>query len=88
MDFELNFPEVLVEAIVMQAVKDYKEAVRNMTYISDRPKYPAAHWQEQKQDAIDFLNSEWFGVICALDPQAILWKLEKYERDFNKRVKH
>lgn len=73
--------EALAAAIVMQAVEDYKTARRilagkgpKVTYLGKRRTKSAELIIEEVEL---FLNSQWFGLLCDIDPEMILRKLRQ-----------
>lgn len=62
----------LAECIVLQAVKDYGRSYR----VFLRNPYNAAAEQMMK-DCEDFIESEWFRKLCDLDPEELLYRIEK-----------
>jgi hypothetical protein len=70
----------LAAGIVMQAVEDYREAEKKLKNVppfereGDRQAY-IFRWQKVKYEIVKFLKSEWYGVLCDIDPDRILRKL-------------
>ena len=64
--------EDLANAIVLQAVKDWRKAVKTL---KKRPRYEAA--KQMKEDCERFFRSEWFEELTSVDGNVILRKLEK-----------
>lgn len=63
--------ENLANAIILQAVKDYREALKRNSRHSDRDVY------RQDKEAIErFFRSSWFGVLTRLDPELLIKKLK------------
>ena len=73
--------EALAAAIVKQAVDDYRYAdeylkgqhVTKSESWKNRYAHSAAH---TKDEVVKFFRSQWFGVICDIDPDRIIKKLE------------
>lgn len=66
--------EALANAIVTQAVKDYRMAQRKLKV---RPSSLMARDIVREVEA--FFHSAWFGTLTAIDPNYILYKLRKEE---------
>jgi len=66
--------EDLANAIVMQAVKDWRKAVRTL---KKRPRYEAA--KQMRDDCEQFFQSDWFETLTSVDGSIILRKLRKEE---------
>ncbi len=64
--------EKLANAVVLQAVRDYRDAVKKL---SRGKKNEAA--ESTKQECERFFKSQHFNVFTALDGRAILSQLEK-----------
>ena len=60
--------EDLAEAIILQAVKDYRISLR-------RPY--SKEWQKVRKSCECFFRSAWFGVLTDVDPELILAGLKK-----------
>ena len=56
--------EGLAQAIILQAVKDYKKALRG----------DAREWCREIEQ---FFHSDWFSVLTKVDPDAILQRVRK-----------
>ena len=61
----------LANAIIIQAVKDYRIALRK---IRNNIKDILAH--RDKKNIEQFFGSEWFSMLTKLDPELLLKKLE------------
>lgn len=64
--------ENLANAIVLQAVEDYKITLKG------RSNYAAA----KRRDLEKFFRSGWFGVLTAIDPEDLirrLWRMENFK---------
>ena len=66
--------ENLANAIVLQAVKDWRSAVRTL---KKRPRYDPA--KQMKNECEEFFRSEWFTVLTNVDGRIILKKLKQEE---------
>ena len=66
--------ENLANAIVLQAVKDWRSAVRTL---KKRPRYDPA--KQMRNECEEFFRSEWFTVLTNVDGNAILRKLRQEE---------
>lgn len=70
----------LAAGIVLQAVEDYKDACEKLK-LADRIEHPDAkaryiqHYENVKDEVVKFFKSQWFGLLCDIDPQRILKKL-------------
>lgn len=70
----------LAAAIVMQAVEDYRDAEKKLKNVppfereGDRDRY-IIKYQKRKYEIVKFFRSEWYGVLCDIDPEKILRKL-------------
>lgn len=77
---EVGF-QALAAAIVMQAVDDYRYAdeylkglhVTKSESWKNRYAHSAAH---TKDEVVKFFRSQWYGVLCDIDPDRIIKKLE------------
>jgi hypothetical protein len=67
----------LAAGIVQQAIEDYREAEKrmknppNFVREGDRRAY-IYQCENEKRDIIKFFRSEWYGVLCDIDPERIL----------------
>ena len=64
--------ENLANAIVLQAVKDWRSAVRTL---KKRPRYDPA--KQMKNECEDFFLSDWFEALTSADGRMILRKLKE-----------
>lgn len=64
----------LANAIVMQAVKDWRDAVHKL---KKRPRYEPA--KEMKDECEEFFLSDWFTALTSVDGESILKKLKEEE---------
>lgn len=62
----------LANAIVLLAVKDWREAVKTL---KKRPRYAAA--KQMKEECEAFFLSDWFEMLTSVDGRTILQKLKK-----------
>ena len=75
--------ESLAESIVLQAVKDYTRSYRVVLRNPDN--YQAAAMMKECED---FIESRWFRMLCDLDPEELLYRLDKeIEADYYRRHK-
>ena len=75
--------ESLAESIVLQAVKDYTRSYR--TVLRNPDNYKAAAMMKECED---FIESRWFRMLCELDPEELLYRLDKeIEVEFRRRRK-
>lgn len=68
---EFNY-ERLADEIVIQAVKDYRSALKKLY---KHPENPTA--LERKSEVEEFFNSQWFGVLTEIDPEMLISRLRK-----------
>jgi hypothetical protein len=66
--------ENLANAIVLQAVKDWRSAVRTL---KKRPRYDPA--KQMKEECERFFRSDWFEQLTGVDGSVILRKLKQEE---------
>lgn len=66
--------ENLANAIVLQAVKDWRSAVRTL---KKRPRYDPA--KQMRDDCEQFFLSDWFEELTSVDGSIILRKLKQEE---------
>ncbi len=66
--------EDLANAIVLQAVKDWRKAVKTL---KKRPRYEAA--KQMRDDCERFFRSDWFEELTSVDGSVILRKLKQEE---------
>ncbi|HBT65809.1 MAG TPA: hypothetical protein DEB10_14215, partial [Ruminococcaceae bacterium] len=60
----------LANAIVLQAVKDYRKALRTLSL------YPNNRSAQYERRSIEqFFRSAWFGVLTSIDPDMLITKL-------------
>lgn len=64
--------ENLANAIILQAVKDYRQARHKL---KKRPKNEAA--RETITECESFFRSDWFTTLTAVDGEALLKRLQK-----------
>lgn len=64
--------ENLANAIVLQAVKDWRKAVKTL---KKRPRYQAA--KQMKDECERFFLSDWFEELTSVDGSVILRKLKQ-----------
>ena len=70
----------LAAAIVKQAVDDYRYAD---AYLNGEKDIKSVSWANRyahnaectKAEIVKFFNSQWYGILCDIDPQRILDKL-------------
>ena len=62
----------LANAIILQAVKDYRKAQRTLSL------YPYNRAAQYESRSIEqFFRSGWFGVLSKVDPEYLIKKLRK-----------
>lgn len=64
--------ENLANAIILRAVEDYREALRDLEV---NPRYPLA--LRTVSDVERFFRSGWFSVLTSLDGVVLMKKLQK-----------
>lgn len=62
----------LANAIVLQAVKDYRDALKRL---AKHPHNILA--QSAKQEVERFFRSDWFEVLTSIDPEMLIRKLNQ-----------
>lgn len=61
----------LANAIILQAVKDYRKALRTL---SMNPNNRSAQYERRHIE--QFFRSGWFGVLTSIDPKMLITKLK------------
>lgn len=64
--------EKLANEIVLQAVKDYRDANRKLA--RGRNNFAA---KQLKEDCLKFFHSKWFGILTELNPEVLIRELDK-----------
>ena len=64
--------ENLANAIILQAVKDYREVLARAASYSAKDCY-----RRSKDDLECFFRSGWFGVLTNLDPELLIGRLKQ-----------
>ena len=64
--------ENLANAIILQAVKDYREVLARAASYSAKDCY-----RRSKDDLEGFVRSGWFGVLTNLDPELLIGRLKQ-----------
>ena len=62
----------LANAIILQAVKDYRVALKKLS--RGRANKDA---EIKKQEVLNFFRSDWFGVLTEIDPEMLIRKLDE-----------
>ena len=62
----------LANAIILQAVKDYRDAIKKLS--RGRVNKDA---EIKKQEVLNFFRSDWFGVLTEIDPEMLIRKLDE-----------
>jgi hydrogenase maturation factor len=71
----------LAESVVLQAVKDYTNSYREV--LKDPGNKKAA---KMMQECEDFIESRWFRMLCNLDPEELLYKIDvELEKVYGRR---
>ena len=74
--------ESLAESIVLQAVKDYTRSYRAVLRNPENKKAAA-----MMKECEDFIESRWFRMLCDLDPEELLFRLDlDIETEFYRRL--
>ena len=68
----MNGYEELANAIILQAVKDYRDAVERLKYTPDDKSA-----QHDKRSIERFFRSEWFSILSDLNGELLLKKLKE-----------
>ena len=68
----MNIYEELAHAIILQAVKDYRQALRQL---KRNPEYEKA--VDMKEDCEHFFQSEWFEALTKVDGPWLMRKLRE-----------
>ena len=61
----------LANAIVLQAAKDYRKALRTLSL---NPHNRSAQYERRSIE--QFFRSGWFGVLTSIDPEMLITKLK------------
>lgn len=67
--------DVLANAIVLQAVKDYRDAMKKLS--RGRKNVTA---ESTRDECLRFFRSGWFGILTELDPEYLIRKLDEEVR--------
>ena len=71
----------LAESVVLQAVKDYTNSYRAV--LKDPGNKKAA---KMMQECEAFIESRWFRMLCNLDPEELLYKIDvELEKVYGRR---
>lgn len=62
----------LANAIILQAVKDYRDAAKKLS--KGRKNKDA---ETRKEEVLRFFRSGWFGELTAIDPEMLIKKLDE-----------
>ena len=68
----MNGYETLANAIVEQAVKDYRDALKTLRRYPDSKAAMAAAMEIE-----EFFHSPWYGTLTQIDPDYLIDKLRK-----------
>lgn len=71
MNNHLNPYDSLANGIILQAVKDYRDA--NIKLARGRKNQEA---QQMKEECLRFFHSQWFAVLTEVDPEFLIRKLD------------
>lgn len=72
MSKDINPYEGLANGIILQAVKDYRDA--NKKLARGRKNQDASR---MKQECLRFFRSGWFSALTAIDPEFLIKKLDE-----------
>lgn len=64
--------EKLANEIILQAVKDYREADKKLARGRNNIAAKAL-----KEECLRFFNSKWFGILTELNPELLIRELDK-----------
>jgi hypothetical protein len=64
--------ERLANGIILQAVRDYREASRKLAKGRNN-----ADAQGMKDECLRFFHSDWFSVLTDIDPEVLIIKLDQ-----------
>lgn len=67
----MNPFEELANAIILQAVKDYRKALRTLSL---NPHNRSTQYESRSIE--NFFRSGWFGMLTRLDPELLIKKLK------------
>lgn len=68
----MNGYEELANAIILQAVKDYRDALERLRYTPDDKSA-----QHDKRSIERFFRSEWFSILTDLNGELLMKKLKE-----------
>jgi len=68
----MNPYEELANAIILQAVRDYRKALKRYSRHPEKDTFT-----QDKEELERFFRSEWFGVLTNLDPELLICRLGK-----------
>lgn len=60
----------LANAIILQAVKDYREVLQRWDFHPDKKAYI-----DDKKELERFFHSNWFSTLTSIDPEVLISKL-------------
>lgn len=69
---DLDPYEGLANAIILQAVKDYRDACKKLA--RGKTNHNA---EAMKNECLRFFTSPWFGVLTEIDPEMLIRKLDE-----------
>ena len=65
-----NNYQILANAIILQAVKDYREVLQRWELHPEKKAYI-----DMKKELERFFHSNWFSTLTSLDPEVLIIKL-------------
>ena len=68
--------EDLAEAVILQAVKDYRGALKRLKRCPGN-----RDLLRKKRECERFFRSRWFAVLCSMDPEMLLERIRKEEAE-------
>ena len=68
----MNSYENLANAIILSAVNDYREVLKELSYFPEDEKA-----LQKKQSCERFFRSSWFGALTTIDSEKLISKLQQ-----------
>lgn len=68
--------QTLANAVVAQAAKDYREALRRLR---EHPDSPAA--EQTRRECESFFRSAWYGMLTDINPEYIIRRIREEEAE-------
>jgi len=75
----MNSDQVLAQAIILQAVKDYRRYLRNLSKIPSGREYQADRdkWNRKRREVERFFRSDWYSVLTNVDGDYLMSRLKQ-----------